>query len=367
MSFWKLGLVLVLSVSAGACEDKGAKSQAPLPPAVKTIMIGDDRASGQRSFSGVLAAAETVRLSFAVPGKLIEVPLREGEAVRVGQIVARLDPGDVERDIISARARLDAAQGRLEQVDLEFRRQKSLYERGFAPKAAFDRASAEITTARSQFNVADTDLRGAQERLARTTLIAPMDGIVARQLAKKSEEVAVGTPVYEISTVRDLQAEVLVPEEFIARVDFQSKVSVALPAFPDRNFPGGIAEIAAEAEAGNAFRIKARVQDLPETARAGMSASVTFDFVVQSGAVEVPLAALRFESTRSEPTAGSSAIVFVVNAESQTVERRRLKIRGGIGNNVLVAEGLAPGERVVTAGVAFLQDGQRVRLWQPPQ
>lgn len=366
-SFRILAVAIVLGAATAACDDDDGKIRVPPPPAVKTMAVSGDGGIVRRSFAGALAAAETIRLSFAVSGKLIDVPLREGEPVRAGQVVARLDPVDVEREIAAAEARLKAAQGQLDQADQEFRRQQSLYERGFAPKAAFDRASAEMTTARSQFNVAQAELKGARLRLSRTVLAAPIDGIVARQLAKQSEEVAVGTPVYEISTVRDLQAEVLVPEEFIGRIDFQTRVVARLAAFPDRSFVGRIGEIAAEAESGNAFRLKARLDDLPEGARAGMSASVTFEFADAAGSMEVPLSALRFDSTRSEPTAGSSATVFVVDPDGLTASRRALKISGVVGNNVLVAEGLAAGELVVTAGVAFLQDGQRVRIWQPPQ
>ena len=332
-------------------------------------MVLAAESSGQRrTFSGVLSAAETTRLSFAVSGKLLEVPLREGEAFALGQMVARLDPSDIEREIASATARVAAARGRLEQAEQEFTRQESLYERGLVARAVFERVSAELTTARSEFDVATAELQGALVRLDRTLLIAPHDGVVTKRLARQYEEIVAGVAVYEIATTDTLQAEVLVPEQFIGGLAYDALVQVSIPALPGIEVTARIDEIAAESEAGNAFRVKARLDSLPPGARSGLTATVTFEIAGQSAAgLDLPLAALVFEQTRSAPIAGDTAAVFVFDAEKEIVSRRVVRIAGVTGNWVRVVEGLAAGERVVVAGVAFLQDGQRARLWTAPQ
>jgi multidrug efflux pump subunit AcrA (membrane-fusion protein) len=128
-----------------------------------------------------------------------------------------------------------------------------------------------------------------------------------------------------------------------------------------------VTEIAAAAEAGAAFRVKARLENPPAGAKTGFSAAVGFTLPRRAGAVDLPLSALLFEDASSPPTAGSRARVWVVDEASSTVRRREVTVDGVIGADVLVTEGLAPGERVVTAGVALLTEGETVRIWSLPE
>ena len=116
-----------LAVAVAACDPPPPDAPASAPAqAVKTIAIESGETAATRTFSGAIAASETMRLSFAIGGKLIDVPVREGERITAGQAVARLDPVDVEREIASASARRAAAQSRLADGDNEYRRLHSL-------------------------------------------------------------------------------------------------------------------------------------------------------------------------------------------------------------------------------------------------
>jgi RND family efflux transporter MFP subunit len=316
---------------------------------------------------GVLTAAETMQLAFPVAGRLIEAPLREGDAVAAGQVVARLDPNDVEREIEAAQARAAAARAELAVADAEFQRQKTLFDRGIVARAAFDRTSGAVATALAALRVAETDLASAEDRLDRITLVAPSDGVVTRLLANRFEELSPGQPVYDIAVTEALQAEVLAPEALLAALAPGTEAEVRLPAFPGETIRAQVTEIAAEAEAGAAFRVAVRLEDPPEGAKTGFSSAVTFPLPRRAGAVDLPLSALLFEGASSPPTAGDTASVWVVDEAEPVVRRREVQIAGVVGNDVLVTDGLAPGERVVTAGAALLTEGERVRLWSLPE
>ena len=263
---------------------------------------------------------------------------------------------------------VDAAQSRLGLADNEYRRQQSLFERGYVTRAVLDRIVSDLETARSDVNVAEADLDGARNRMARTTLVAPHDGVVTRLLANRFEEIAAGVPVYEVAVTASWQAEVLIPEQLIAAIALGSAVSVRMPAFPGLEFPARVSEIAAEPEAGNAFRVRSRLEDAPEDLRSGLTAAVTFDTRRRDRpGFEIPLSALLIETTRSEPSAGRVGTVYVLDEAAGIIVRRTIRIDGVVGNDLTVSEGLAPGEHVVVAGVALLREGQRARRWVPPE
>ncbi|WP_333835352.1 efflux RND transporter periplasmic adaptor subunit [Rubrimonas sp.] len=362
-----LSAAALAALALSAC-DGAEEAAAPAPPrAVRAMVVSVGDAAERRTLPGVLTAAETMHLAFPLGGRLIEAPLREGDPVAEGQVVARLDPADAQREIDAARARLAAARAQMDTTDAEFRRQRTLFDRGIVARAAFDRASGEVAAALAALRVAETGLAAAEDRLARITLIAPGDGVVTRLLANRFEELAAGQPVYEIAVTAALQAEVLAPEALLASLAPGDEAEVRLPAFPGETFRAVVTEIAAEAEAGAAFRVKARLENPPAGAKTGFSAAVGFALPRRAGAVDLPLSALLFEDASSPPTAGARARVWVVDEAASVVRRRDVAIEGVVGADVLVSEGLAPGERVVTAGVALLTEGEAVRLWSLPE
>jgi RND family efflux transporter MFP subunit len=340
-------------------------------PAVKAEAVAPAAPPGARALSGVLLVAEETRLSFAVGGKLLAVPLREGESFRSGQLLARLDPADFEREVATQRARRAAAASRLREAEENLRRKQSLAATGAVAKVDLARAETTVVTARADLEVAAAALATATANLGRTRLVAPRDGIVIRLVAKQFEEVAPGQPVYEVGTRDALEVVFLVPETLVPGLGYDDPVQVVVPGLGGREAEARVAEISASAEAGNAFQVRARLLTTPAGARSGMTANVTLP--AAAGAADarpsfgVPLAALVLDSTATGPVVGREAGVFVLDAAAGVVRRRTVEILGITGNRVLVSAGLAPGEEVVTAGVAFLRDGQPVRRWQPPE
>jgi RND family efflux transporter MFP subunit len=363
--------VVFCSLLAGGCDGPQDSSRAPPIPSVKTIEVERRNAAQERSLSGMLIVAEETKLSFSVKGKLIDVPLREGSEFKAGQEIARLDPSDFERELMTQRSRLESLQIRLRDAEDTFRRQSTLAKSGTVSPAGLSRAEAALATARSDRQVAEVAVATAEENLNRTRLIAPRDGIVTKLLAKQFEEISAGQPVYEVGRQDALEVVVLVPEQLIPAVRYGEPVTAILPGIQDAVVKGRIIEIGATAEAGNAFRVRARLDGPTPGARSGMSATVTLPVAAtrtgEGPVFSVPLSAIRFDTTETGPVVGQQATVFVFDEARGVVERREVPVVGMAGNRVFVSEGLKPGDRIVTAGVAFLRDGQKARLWSPPE
>jgi RND family efflux transporter MFP subunit len=337
-------------------------------PAVKTVTVRAEDAGAGRILSGMLVVGEETRLGFSIGGKLLDVPLREGDTFAAGQEIARLDPADLERELAAQKARLAAARSRLAVAEEAFRRESKLAQGGIVSRAQLERALAAFDSARSDARVAEVAVADAEQRLQRTRLIAPRDGIVTRLLARRFEEIAPGQTVYEVGAQDAIEVSVLVPEQLVPTLAHEAAVSVTIPGLGDARVGGRILEIGAVAEAGNAFRIKARLDRVPPGARSGMTAAVALAAEAHGGGGHaVPLSALVFERTGTGPVVGSMASLFVLDEAAEVVRRREVTVASVTGNRVLVGSGLEPGQQVVVAGVALLRDGQKARRWTPPE
>jgi RND family efflux transporter MFP subunit len=365
---WKLvrSALPLLVLLVAACEEEALAPQV-LPKAVKTVIVAANGGFAERRFSGVLAADAT-RLSFSVGGRLLETPFREGETFKTGMLLARLDPTDIEREITSATARLQAARGRLADAQQAYDRQKTLFDKQVASKAALDKAEVSLKTMRSELVVAETDLQQAEERLRKTRLVAESSGVVIRRLAKSLEEVSAGEPVYEVGADDALDVELLVPEQLVPSIAFGMALQVDLDGLASGPIEAHVSEVAAAAETGNAFRVKAELSEAPAGARSGMTATVRLDLGTgQETLFDLPLSAVALGGFSGGSESRKDAEVFVFDPAAGRVVRRAVRIERFYGNRVLVSQGLSDGEHVVVAGVPFLRDGESARLWTPPE
>lgn len=362
--------MLLCSIMLSGCDKHEESKREPAIQSVKTIEVKPQDAAQERSLSGTLVVAEETKLSFAVSGKLIDVPLREGSEFKAGQEIARLDPADFERELASQKSRLESLTIRLKDAEDAFRRQSTLAVNGTVSKAALSRSEAALANARADRQIAEVAVATAEENLRRTQLVAPRDGIVTKLLAKRYEEITAGQPVYEVGRQDAMEVVVLVPEQFVPALKYGNPITATISGLQDAAVKGRIVEIGATAEAGNAFRVRARLDEPTPGARSGMSATVTLPIIttaVGRTVFAVPLSAIRFDTTETGPVVGQRATVFVFDGEKQIVERREVPVLGMAGNRVFVTDGLQAGDRIVTAGVAFLRDGQKARLWSAPE
>jgi RND family efflux transporter MFP subunit len=360
-------IAAAVALALAGCERPQTVAEPP-PRVVKTVEVRAEKLDAGRSLSGILIVGEETRLGFAIGGKLLEVPLREGDAFENGQLIARLDSTDLERTLAADKARLAAARSRLKVASETFRRQTSLERAGISPRAELERALAAFESARSDARVAEVSVANTEQQLSRTRLVAPRDGVVTRLAAKRFEEISAGQTVYEVGAEDAMEVSVLVPEQLVPTIAHGAPVEVTISGLGQANVGGRVIEIGASAEAGNAFRTKARLDRVPPGARSGMTASVRFPAAADaSGGIAIPLSALAFEKTETGPVVGSTAVVFVLDESARVVRRREVPVDGVIGNRVVVRSGVAPGEQVVVAGVALLRDGQSAQRWAPPE
>jgi RND family efflux transporter MFP subunit len=346
-------IVLGLALALVAC-DETEETAAPEIRPVRTVAAAETTGGETVTLAGTVETQVEVDLAFRIGGRLLERPVNVGDTVAPGQLVARLDPADEENALRSAEAALAAATGQLSEARLNFDRQRQLYERQFVARAALDRAEQVLTSAQGAFDSAEAQVGIARRRLADTALYADAAGVVTAIGAEPGEVVQAGRRIAELARDEGKDAVFDVPAAVIAASPPDPEVTVTLTLNPEVTATGRVREVAPRADpVTGTFRVRVGLIDPPEDMRLGSTVSGRAQFGGTVG-IELPASALT--------GADGSPAVWVVDPATMTVALRPIGVARFNPASVAVADGLAVGELVVTAGVQALRPGQEVRL-----
>jgi len=343
-----LPVALALSTLLAACAEEAPPAEtAPRVARIETVAEAGDAA--RREFVGRVEARLTVDLAFQVGGRLADFSVAEGEFIPEGEVVARLQDQDFSRALREAQVQLQQARQNLERV-------QTLHERGIASDAALE-------DARTAFDLRAVAVENARQTLDYATLTAPFDALVSRRFVDPFTTVASGQPVLRLQDVSELRVAISVPEALIATLDPDEEPEVAarFPFLPDQMFPLEYRELNAEADSASrtyevVFALPAEV---PANILPGMTATV--EVLISDPAARAGQAVVRAPLSALASAPDGAFHVFVYDAETGAVARRPVRTGRVTGAEVLIDEGLEPGERIVTAGVNALHDGMRVR------
>lgn len=291
---------------------------------------------------GVIAPADEVRLSFKTGGVIRSIEVQQGERVRAGQLLATLMDDEVAAAVTQARAVA-------EQSARDLERGRAL----LADEVATREQVEDLTTANA---VAQAQLRTALFNARHSRIEAPADGVVLRKLAEPDELVGAGQPVLIVgNTGSGWIVRAALSDRDVVRVQEGHQAQVSLDAFPGRTFTATVTEIAAAADPQTGtYEMKLAVDPAGARFVQGLVAKVVItDDEAESVAV-VPVTSL-LEAD------GSEALVFVV-ADGGIAKRVAVRTGRLLGERIEVTAGLAPGDRVVTEGAAWLDDNDAVRV-----
>jgi HlyD family secretion protein len=376
---------------------------------VETVAVA--RVEALQSFvtaSGEIVATRYADIGSAVMGRLVELTVKEGDAVKMGQVLARIDPvqasssadaaaasvAALEADargagtqVRAAQAALDEARSREKEAAVSLTRAQELQRAGLLPQSEFDKATLAATTAAAQVAAATAAFERAQEAssgaerriaqgraertrardaLAKTEITAPIDGVVTRLDVEQGEMVVMGVqnqPGTILMTVSDLSAvnaEVKVAEADVMRLANGSPATVTLEAIPTEKFTGRVVEIGASAlpqlgaqAAAREFRVKVRLEGKTATLRPGLTCDTEILVAERKNALTVPLQAVVEQNGQTG--------VFVVRDGAVQFTAVTTGIIGGLSIEV---DGVAEGTTIVSGPfqtLRDLRDGVRVR------
>src|SRR5436190_7072156 len=345
-------LTLLLAAVAGltACH-KHAASPAPLVRPVLSIIVTPDEAGGA-VFAGTVGARYESILGFRVLGRMIARDVNVGDSVKQGARLAALDPTPFQLALRNAEAELARADAHLQEAKADAARQRQLFQRGVNAKAEFEAAQHEFESAEASREAAQANVRVAQEKLGYTELHAEFDGVVAATKAEVGQVVQPGQEVVHVVRPEEREAVVDVPDHIAANLRPGTSFIVTSEAETATRVKGQVREIAPQADlATRTRRVKITLVDSPLSFRLGTIVKAVAG--MDAGAeIELPSSALLERNGQT--------FVWVVDAATNKVSMREVKIGARDADSFRVAEGLAVGARVVTAGVHSLSPDQLV-------
>jgi RND family efflux transporter MFP subunit len=348
------GLLLAAGLLA-ACQEQAvdpvAEAEAVLnaaPRPAKIFKVTDQVGLLERRFAGRVAAVQTVDLSFQVAGKLVDLPVRESQLVKKGDLIARLDTTDYDRAVREATFRVEQAKRELDRLE-------TLRDRSVISQSAYDEQ-------KNTYDLALETLKEARQNLAYTTLSAPFDGLVSNRLVDNFTTVSVGTPVVRMHDISEVQVDINVAEALFGRVSESDVASMEarFPAYGDKLFPLEYREHSSQVdEVTQTYRITLGMpREGAEQLYPGMTASVIVKFLPKG----LELGEQLLVPTESVAVDGDGkAYVWKYAEDTGAVSRLPVEIGTVMGDYIPVREGLQPGDEIVSAGVAYLSDGQIVR------
>jgi RND family efflux transporter MFP subunit len=341
--------------------------------------------------SGYVTARRRATVSSKVTGKVVEVLVEEGQAVRRGQVLARLDDAQIRAGLDVARAQLEAArraaaedQARLKEAQLTQTRLNQLVKEGVVGRAEVDSANAAVESltaridlARQQVQVAETQVRAIETDLVDMVVRAPFDGVAISKDAQPGEMVSpvsagggfTRTGICTIVDMSSLEVEVDVSESYINRVRPGQPVEAVLDAYPQWRIPAHVITTVPSADRQKAtvrVRIgfaRAKNEALDPRILPDMGVKVSFFNEREAAAnqPEAPQVKLMMPKSAVRNAEGTT-YVFVVRGDR--VERRAVKVGSVQGNQIEVFSGVSAGDRVVVEGPETLADGARVKEQQ---
>jgi RND family efflux transporter MFP subunit len=335
-----LSAVAWLAAGCGGPADKSdaaAKTEAP-KPSVATMIVGEDGGAGAVRAAGMVSFQREMTLSFRTPGLIREILVDEGDRVRQGQALARLDLKDLNASLAEAETAVRNAESQLT-------RDKSLFDRGFIAQARLDASDLSLARAR-------TALTAVRFNRDQAVITAPANGVVLRRLAEPNQNAAAGAPVLLFGS----QTEgVIVRAGFSAdavgklAVGDLAQVRLEDGAFRDAK----VSRIAAKSDAATAaFDVEVSLND-----GRGLRSGQVGEVLVQSRIATA--ARIVIPTTALLDARADQGFVFILEA-GDIARRRPVRTAGVEGENVVIAAGLKPGDVVIVAGAAFVRDGQAI-------
>jgi HlyD family secretion protein len=357
--------------------------------------------------SGEIVATRFADIGSASMGRLVSLNVREGDKVRAGQLLARIDPVQAATAADSARAALKAleseAQGavnqiRASQADLaaaearaaeaqrQLKRARELQQSGLIAQSEFDTAQANFDTATAQARSAEAslgrleqaqaaaerrvaqaraDVARARDQLSKTDITAPIDGVVTRLEVEEGEMVVIGvqnqpgTILMTISDLSSINAEVKVAEADVLRLALGNPATATLEALPGRTFSGKVVEVGASAlpqvgtqAAAREFKVKVRLDGDLEVLRPGLTCDAEILVAERQNVLTVPLQTV---VQRPGPDGTQQIGVFVVENGVATFTPATTGIIGGLTVEI---EGVPEGATVVSGPFQVLREAQ---------
>ena len=344
-SFSILSIIMVTLLVLTGCSKKEEPVKKEVIRPAKIMTIEAAETAKNLKFPGKVQALDRVELSFEVSGKLIKIAVKEGQRVKKGDVIARIDPTNYQ-------SQLAARQAQVNQAKAEVDRYANLLEARVVAKSTYDVKQRNYEVALSNLNI-------ARKAFNDTILRASFSGIIGKRFVDNYQVIQAKQPIVSLQKVSAIEVIVNTPENVMNKktVDSTMKISAEFENYPGELYPLTVKEFAVEADPQTQTYRVVLTMPMPKdkTILDGMTATVFLEVKnPEVTGIEIPVQAVFYDEN-------GQAYVWKVSASFQ-ISRHPVTV-GTMkdGGKITVESGLATGDRIITAGVQTLTEGTKVR------
>jgi membrane fusion protein, multidrug efflux system len=331
---------------------------------VKLLTIGGASASQARKLPGTVQATDRVDLAFQVAGTLINIPVKEGQRVKKGDLLAKLDPRDFETSVNNAKGSLAKAKASVEYAAVEYQRYRNIKttDAGAVSDSMVLLKQKSLKVARADLQSAEAGIAAAQDQLAYTQLYAPFAGVIAQKYVDNYQEIKAKEAILSLQNMSNVDVVVDIPEMLMTPIRKSPPLMFAeFASDPNRRFELKIKEVALQADPKTQTYRLVLTMPAPTGIRilSGMTATVNIDLAEAisepSTNIVIPLIAVWADEA-------GKAMVWTVDTKTMSVHKTPVTTGELSGSeNVRVTTGLKMGDMIAISGVSKLHEAQVVR------
>jgi membrane fusion protein (multidrug efflux system) len=328
---------------AGKGEGKPGDKKEEKPVPVEVAQVARRPIEASYHGTAALEAPNEAQVVAKTSGVLLQLMGEEGDIVKAGQVLARLDPD-------RPRLEVQRAEAMLRKLEADMNRSKNLFERKLIAADIYEKLRFDVATQRAAYDMARLEL-------SYTNIVAPIDGVIAQRMVKQGNLIQLNTALFRIVDAKRLEAVLNVPERELATLREGLNVNMQVDAMPGQTFTGRIARVSPVVDAGSGtFRVVCEFES-GGMLKPGMFGRIGVTYDQRADALTIPRNALLEDA--------GEAAVFAVRDGAAV----RVAIQPGYysGDLVEVRAGLNEGESVVTAGKVTLRDGIKVEVLNAPK
>ncbi len=356
----KTVVVLALSITMFfSCAQKEKQAPIPVRP-VKYQEVQYRDVNQSRTFSGSAQTEKIINLSFRNGGIITKLNIGLGQKVRKGQLLAKLDNVQSRLAYQQALTQVNSSESQMNTMKLNLDRVRSLYEKGSASLSDFENAKNGFKTSQQAYQASKRGLDIQAEQIKLGYIYAPANGIIASVDVEVDENVNPGQVIATLNAGKTMEIALGLPESIINDISKDMPVDIQFSALKNQVFKGKVKEVSPSVNNNTAtYPVKISISNATKMIKSGMAADVTFRLKkdkTEGKKLIVPTNVVGEDS--------NGKFVFVLKGEGDTVTVQKQKVT--IGNLTTkgfeIKEGLKAGDKIATAGLQTLLNGQKVRI-----
>lgn len=344
---------LLATIALAGCSEAEVATETTPRPVLSTLV--ETRHDVTAGFTGTVEARVSTDIGFRLLGRITSRAVNVGDLVQAGQELMTLDATSLRFAVSQAEADLASERAKVDLARVTVERRRLLLTTNATTAEQVEEAERSIEAALATVRQREAELTKAREQLTYATLVAETSGVVSAISGEVGQVVAAGQTVVTIAQLDALDAVVDIPDGLVPKDAASGLFSIVLQANPSISAKGSMREVAPQADsATRSRRTKIAVDDPAPQFRLGSTVTVI--------PLQPEIDNLWLPATAVGTAEGSASFVWIVDAATHQVNRRAVEVAAAVTGGFNVINGLSAGERVVTAGVNSLTEGQIVSL-----